>query len=161
MSSNAKTLLVEIVAFAVILWVLFKYVLPYVARAVRDRQAQIRESLETAEEQRHLLSSSEQRHRARVEEAEREAAAIREQAQRMTEQLRVDMERRAREEYEATIARAEVEIRRAAERASDDIRHRLADLVVDTAERVLARQLSAEAHAALIDEAIAGVESHA
>ncbi len=161
MSSNARTFIVELIAFAIILWVLFKYVLPYLARAVNKRLSEIRESLEEAEENRNLYESAEQRHRARIEEAEREAATIVEQATRMTEQLRADMQARAQDEYEAMIARAQVEIRRAAERASDDIRHRLADLVVDTTERVLSRELSAETHAALVDEAIAGVEAHA
>ena len=55
------------------------------------------------------------------------------------------------------VARAEADIQRATERAREELRLQVADLVIAAAERVIGEELDPERHRGLIEEAIAGV----
>ncbi|MGH9064899.1 MAG: F0F1 ATP synthase subunit B [Acidimicrobiales bacterium] len=155
------TFIPEVITFFILLGVLAKYILPPINRAMEARRAQIAESVEVIEQARTTEEEARVRSEAMLAEARREARAQVEQATRLGEELREELRRRGREEYERTLARAEVEIERATQRATDELRRRVADLVVAASEQVIGRELGGDGQRALIEQAIAEVETSA
>ena len=76
------------------------------------------------------------------------------QANRTAEQVRVDAQARGQGEYERIVGRAEVEVALARQRAVEEASNRLGEIVMDVVERVIGREVSAEAHRDLIEEAV-------
>jgi F-type H+-transporting ATPase subunit b len=95
------TFVVELIAFAIILFVLGKYVLPVINKALADRQATIRREFAEAEKAKADAQAAEEQYRSQLVEARHEAARIREEARQegaaiiaeMREQAQVDAER--------------------------------------------------------------------
>jgi F-type H+-transporting ATPase subunit b len=155
------TLIVEIVAFLLVLGALAKWVLPPLDRQIKARQDTIREGLEEAEEGRQLKRASEAERDRILEEARRQARATVEEYTRMGEEIREQYSQRGKEEYERMLARAQVEIERATQRASEELRGRLAELVTVASARVVGRELDPARHRELVDEVIEAVEERA
>ncbi len=151
----------ELFAFALMIYVIVRYVRPPAARLVNERLQAMKDALDEAERGRALLREARERHEATIAEARKEARALVEQSSRLADQIEAEMRETAGEEHEAQVARASLEIERATQRASDQLRRQMADLVIDMAERVLERELDAELQSDLIDEATAIVESEA
>lgn len=153
------TFIVEVIAFLIILAILWKYALPVVQRMMAERQENIREGLREADEGRALRRQAEAEYQAKLEDARRESRALVDQATKLGEQIREEARQRAEEDYQTRVSRAQVEIDRATERAMAELRRQLADLVVETSRRVLGRELPSDVQRALVDEATAGIES--
>lgn len=153
------TFIVEVVAFAIVLGFLAKWVLPPLERMMAKRQAEIKSGLEDAEEGHRLREQAEEERRQVLAEARRDARAMAEAVARTAEEEKANILAQAREEHDRVIARAEAEIQRELHRAASDLRQRVADLVVRASERIIHREIDADAHRSFIEEAIAAVEA--
>jgi F-type H+-transporting ATPase subunit b len=153
------TFIVELVIFLVILFLIAKYILPPLNRAMEKRQEEIRTSLEAAEEAKADAAAADDERRAALTEARQQAREILAQANRTAEQVSADGRARAEAEYERVMASAEADVELARQRALEDAASRLGELVVDVVERIIGREVSAEAHRDLIDEAVSALES--
>ncbi len=153
------TLIVEIIAFLIILGILAKYVLPPIDKAVKARQDQIRSGLEEAEEGRRLLARAKEERGKAVEDARREARSIIERATEQAETERAEIVKRGQQEYDRRLSRAQAEIELSVKRATEDLRRQMVDLIINASERVIRRRLDTDAHRSLVEEAIEEVES--
>jgi F-type H+-transporting ATPase subunit b len=151
------TFFVELLAFIVILGLIAKYILPPINRAIAQRQEEIKASLEQAEQAKQERLAADQEYQAKLEEARHEARTVIERANRMAEQLREEARAKGQDEYDRVVARAEADIQRASERAREELRLQVADLVIAATQRVIGEELDPERHRGLIEEAIAGV----
>ncbi len=153
------TFFVELIAFLIILGLIAKYILPPISRAMEQRQQEIQNALDQAEEAKREKLAADLDYQAKLDEARHEARTVIERANRMAEQLREEARNKGQEEYDRVVARAEADIQRATERAREELRLQVADLVIAAAQRVIGEELDAERHRGLIEEAIAGVGS--
>jgi F-type H+-transporting ATPase subunit b len=151
------TFFVELLAFIVILGLIAKYILPPIQRAMQQRQDEIQNALDQAEQAKREKVAADQEYQAKLEEARHEARTVIERANRMAEQLQQDARSKGQDEYDRVVARAQADIQRATERAREELRLQVADLVIVAAERVIGEELDPDRHRALIDQAIAGV----
>ena len=151
------TFFVELLAFLIILGLIARYILPPIQRAMNQRQEQIATALAQAEEAKREKLAADEEYQAKLEEARHEARTVIERANRMAEQLQQEARNKGQEEYDRVVARADADIQRATERAREELRLQVADLVIAAAERVIGEELDAERHRSLIEEAIAGV----
>jgi F-type H+-transporting ATPase subunit b len=155
------TLIVEIIAFLLVIWALAKWVLPPLDRTIKARQETIREGLEEAEEGRQLKLQTEADRAHILEEARRQARSTVEEYTRLGEELREQYNQRGKDEYERMLARANVEIERATQRASDELRRQLAELVTAASARVVELELDPNRHRELVNEVIDAIEGRA
>ena len=151
------TLIVEVVAFLVVLGFLGKYVLPVLNKALSERQEQIRTALEVAETARAEAAEAEAERQQTLDEARRQARDIVAQANRAAERISAQAEERGRLEYDRLVARADAEIAGARQRAVDDVTSKVGALVIGVARQVIAREIDESSHRALIDEAVAAL----
>ena len=154
------TFVAEIIAFLLILGFLAKYVLPYVQKAMRDRQAMIAKQVEDSEAAKARLAEAERSYQNALHEARTEAAQIREgaraEAQRTVEELRAQ----AQEEQNRIVARGEEML--ASQRASivRELRAEIGTLAVELSEKIVNQRLSDEAQvSATVDAFLAGLEA--
>jgi len=151
------TLIVELLAFLIVLFVIGKYVLPPLNAALKERQAKVRAELAAADEARAAATAEEERRRAVLEEARERAKHIVEQANRTAEQVRTDAEVQAQQEHDRIVGSATREISLARQLAVEQAATRMGEVVLDVVERVIGREVDATAHRDLVDEGIAAV----
>lgn len=153
------TLIVEIVAFLIVLGVVARYVLPPLNRALGERQDQIRESLAAADAaQAEADATRAQRHQI-LEEARQQAREIVAHANANAERVRAEAAERAQLEHDRILASASAEIAVARQRAVDEVSAQLGALVMAVARQVIGREIDPVAHRELIDEAVAALRA--
>lgn len=151
----------EIVSFAILLWVLYKFAIPPIVEGLETRERKIRETIEQAEQNQ---SAAEQRLRdyeGKLRGAAQEAEAILAEAKTKAQRLLEENEQRLRAESDRIKTETTQEIERERRKAIQDIRGEAADLALLVAEKVLTRSLSDEDHRRMAKEALAAVtEDH-
>ncbi|HTG48461.1 MAG TPA: F0F1 ATP synthase subunit B [Actinomycetota bacterium] len=151
---KATELLVAALAFFILLFFFWKWVLPRVSTLLEERRQRIQGEMEKAEETRVAADQVLADYRAQLAGARDEANRIIEDARATAEQLRRDIQVKAEEESRNTVARAQEEIRAERDRAFQELRDQVAQIAVDLAGRVVNEELDPAAHERLIDEYI-------
>ena len=147
----------EIVSFAILLWVLYKYAFPPILETLESRERKIRESLEQAERHRVEAERKMQEYETKMAAASREAEAVLAQAKERAQRLLDENEQRLVSEAERIKMDATREIEHERRRAIQEIRTQTADLALLVAEKVIERSLTDADHRRMADEALAAV----
>ncbi|MDH4098622.1 MAG: F0F1 ATP synthase subunit B [Nitrospira sp.] len=144
----------EIVSFAILFFVLYKYAFPGILSILEEREKKIKDSLDQAERHRseaeHKLREYEAKLNAAAKEAETIMAAAKERAQRLME----ENEQRMTVEAERIKGDATREIEQARRRAIQDIRTQTTELALMVAEKVVQRSLTEADHRKFADDAL-------
>jgi F-type H+-transporting ATPase subunit b len=151
------TLIVEIVAFLIVLGFLAKYVLPVLNKTLEERQEQIGSALEAAETARTEAAEAGHQRQETLDEARRQAREIMASANKSAERINAQAEERGRLEYDRLVARADAEIAGARQRAVDEVSSKVGALVISVARQVIGREIDEASHRGLIDEAVAAL----
>ena len=151
------TFFVELLAFVVVLGVIGKWVLPLVNAALKERADRIESEMEAATEAKADAAATDEARRSELESARQQAREIVAAANRTAEQVTSDGQARGQAEYERIVTSAEGEVRLARQRAVEEAAARLGDLVLEVVERIIGREVDAQAHRDLIDEAVAAL----
>jgi F-type H+-transporting ATPase subunit b len=155
------TFFVELAAFLIVLYILGRFILPYITRGMDERQATIRQALADAEEAKRRAAEAEEQYRQAISEARAQARAVVEEANRLAEQMRAEKRQQADEEYERVLARARTDIDAQLRQATEALRQQVGDLAISVVEKVLGDGLAPDVHRNLIDRTIAEVEAQA
>ena len=147
-------LIAAAIAFGIIFYLIWRWVLPRVNTLLEERRKQIQGQLESAEQTRHQAEQELQEYRQQLANAREEANQIIDEARATADQLRRDLERKAEEESGNIVARAQDEIRAERDRVFNELRTQVGDIAVGLAGRVVAAELDPKAHQRLIDEYI-------
>jgi len=153
------TFFIELIVSIILIIAIYKWVLPPINKAMEERQAKIKDSLEAADRARADAEAADDERRVVLEEARHQAREIVAQANRTAEQVRVDAQARAQGEYERIVGNAEMEIDLARQRAIEEAAARMGEIVMEVVERVIGREVNYEAHRDLIDEAVAALRA--
>ncbi|HZL95781.1 MAG TPA: F0F1 ATP synthase subunit B [Vicinamibacterales bacterium] len=140
------TLIGQSLAMLLFVWFCMKYVWPIIMNAIEERQTEIANGLAAAEQGQSSLTNAKS-------EADKILAAARDQARgivdqassratKIVEQGKNDGEAERKRQLEA--ARAEIDV--AINRAREELRGQVAKIAVAGAEKVLAREIDANAH---------------
>jgi F-type H+-transporting ATPase subunit b len=155
---HAAELIVGAVAFAIIFFFMWKWVLPRVNTLLEQRREQIQGEIERAERAHGEADAELARYREQLANAREEANRIIEEARQTASQLQADLQARAERESQAIVARAQDEIRAERDRVFQELRAQVADIAVGLAGKVVGQSLDASAHERLIDEYIDQVQ---
>lgn len=155
------TFFVELAVFLILVWVFVKYAIPPINKAVADRQELIRSSLEAADQaKRDAAATDDERHQL-LEVARGQARDIVATAQQTAEQVRSDATARATAEYDRIVGAAAADVAAARQHAIDEAAARLGEVVIEVVAKVIGREIDANAHRDLIDEAIGALNDEA
>ena len=148
------TLIVQGLAFFAVIWLVMKFGWPHIIGAIEERQQKIAEGLSHAERARKELADADVRVADEIRKARVEAAAILERASHQATQI-VDTARQdAVVEATKQKAMAAADIEAQAHRAREELRAKVASLAIAGAEKIIAREIDAGAHKALLDQLV-------
>jgi F-type H+-transporting ATPase subunit b len=156
-----RNFIIELIVFLLLTGYILRKAIPYLNVQMTKTQERIRASLDAADQARaDALAADDERHAA-LEETRRTAQEILAQADRTAEAVRVGAQARGQTEYDRIVGSAEAEVVLARQRAVEEAANRLGHIVMDVVERVIAREVNAEAHHALIEEAVSALNADA
>jgi F-type H+-transporting ATPase subunit b len=156
---HATELIVGAVAFAIIFFFFWKWVLPRVNTLLEERREKIQGEMERAEASRVAADDELARYKVQLAGAADEANRIIDEARKTADQLRADLQSRAEQESHAIVARAQEEIRAERDRVFQELRTQVGEIAVELAGKVVGESLDTSAHTRLIDEYIDEVTS--
>jgi F-type H+-transporting ATPase subunit b len=152
------TLVVEFVAFLVMLGILARWVYPPVMAAAEERQNRIKQQLEQAEQARKDAEGQLQGAQEEIQKARVQAGQIIEQANRAGERIQQEAQEKARDEARRIVEAASRDIDAERQRAIQAIRLQVADIVTEALRRIVGESLDGQRHRQLIEAAIEQVE---
>ena len=146
------TLIAQSISFALFILFTVKFVWPPLMKAIENRQKQIADGLAAGEQGKQQLEASGKRASEEITKARERAAEIVAHAEQRATQMIEAAKGAAKEEGNREKAAAKAEIEQEASRAREALREEVATLVVSGAEKILQREVNAQAHAELLNQ---------
>jgi F-type H+-transporting ATPase subunit b len=140
-----QELVLGTIAFAVVCYVLMKFVFPRMEETFRARVDAIEGGIKRAEEAQAEANQLLEQYRTQLAEARTEAARIRDEARADAEGIRQDVLGKAREESDRIIAAGREQLAAQRESIVRDLRAEVGTLAVDLAGRIVGESLADEA----------------
>lgn len=144
----------EIVSFAILFFLLYKYAFPGILSVLEEREKKIKDSLDQAERHRSEAERRLHEYEAKLNAAGKEAEAILAAAKERAQRLLEENEQRLTTEAERIKGDATREIDHERRKAIQDIRNQTTELALMVAEKVVQRSLSDADHRKFADDAL-------
>jgi F-type H+-transporting ATPase subunit b len=151
------TLIIQMVVFVIVVAFTMRFVWPMLTAAMEERSRKIALGLAAADKGREELAQAEQKAEVALREARERAHQIVEQAQRRANDMIEQARTAASAEGQRAVAAAQQQIELEANRVRESLRRDVAHLAVETASKLLEREIDAKAHADLIDKLAAQI----
>jgi F-type H+-transporting ATPase subunit b len=152
----------ELVGFIVVLFVLFKWILPVVNKGLAKSQSDIREQLEEAEEAKKRLAASQAEYDKALAEARQEADRLRERAQEQSKEIVSEMREQAQAEARRIVEQSHQQIEADHQQTLNELQATVGRLTGELAERIVVESLEDRARQGrTIDRFLDGIEEGA
>jgi F-type H+-transporting ATPase subunit b len=151
------TLIVQMLVFALVIWLTMKFVWPMILGAMDERTRKIAQGLAAAEKGQAELAQAREKADAIIREARERANQIVDQAQHRAGDLIAQAKQTAVSEGERLVAAAQAQIALETSRAREQLRREVGQVAVRAASKLLEREIDPRAHADLIDKLAAQV----
>jgi F-type H+-transporting ATPase subunit b len=142
---HVPEIIVGAIAFALLCFVLIKYVFPRMETIFQARVDAIEGGIKRAEAAQAEANTLLQQYKAQLAEARTEAARIRDEARADAEDIRQDVLAKAREESDRIIAAGREQLATQRESILRELRSEVGTLAVDLASRIVGESLADEA----------------
>jgi F-type H+-transporting ATPase subunit b len=144
------TLVIQMVVFAILIWVTMKFIWPMLLGPMEERSKKIALGLAAAEKGQQDLAKASERADVAIREARDRANEIIDAAQRRANEMIEAAKAQATHEGERLAAAARQQIELATTKAREDLRKEVAGLVVKSASQLLGREIDAKANSDLL-----------
>jgi F-type H+-transporting ATPase subunit b len=152
-SINA-TLLIQIVAFVLLIWFVNKVLWGPISKLMEERQKRIADGLSAAEKGKRELEMAEKRAKEVLKDAKEQAQNIIGQAEKRANEIVDDAKVKAQEEAERIRTGAQAELAQEVAAAREQLRSEVAQLAIAGAGQILAREIDANAHQEILDRLV-------
>jgi F-type H+-transporting ATPase subunit b len=149
-----QELIVGALAFAVLFFFTWKWVLPRVNTMLDERRQKIQGELELADQTHKEADQMLIQYREQLAKAREDANQIIEEARKTADQLRRDLMAKSEQEAQQVLVRAQEEIRAERDRVFQELRAQVAEISVELAGRVVGEELDQNRHEQLIRDYI-------
>ena len=146
------TLIIQMFVFALLVYLVMKYVWPPILEIMDERARNIAKGLDAAERGREELKQANEKAEVIIREARARAQQIIEQAQHRANEAIEEAKGTASTEGQRLLAAAQQQIGLESTRARETLRHEVGALAVRAASKLLEREIDPRAHAELIDK---------
>tara|TARA_B000000475_G_scaffold140661_1_gene113361 strand:- start:381 stop:851 length:471 start_codon:yes stop_codon:yes gene_type:complete len=152
MNINA-TLLGQTLAFVIFVAICWKYVWPPIIAIMEEREKRIADGLEAAKKADDSLEEAQLAFDQEMNKAKVEAAEILEKANSRASQIVVDATTKAENEAEKILTAASKTIENDVNKAKEELRQKMSELIIDTSEKILGNEISSDKHQELLKKA--------
>lgn len=146
------TLVIQGLAFFMVAWLVMKFGWPHILAAIEERQKKIAEGLAAADRATARLADADNKAAEEVKVARVKAAEILDKAAQQANAAIDKAKTDAIAEGNRQLAAARAEIDSLSHRAKEELRKQVGQLAVAGAEKILKREIDANAHKALLDQ---------
>jgi F-type H+-transporting ATPase subunit b len=154
------TFFVELLAFAIILWLLAKFVIPPINRAMAARQDAIRTQFAELDQAKADAHAAEEEFRKQIADARHEAARIREEAREQGAAIVAEMREQAQSEANRIVEHAHAQIDADRQQAVTSLRAEVGSLATELAGRIVGESLEDQARQSrVVDRFLADLET--
>ena len=156
MDLNA-TIIGQTIAMIVFVWFCMKFVWPLIIDMIEERQTSIADGLAAADKGNRALEEAAVEKAQILDEARGQAREIIDQANTRAGGLVDEARTDAGSEKSRILESAQAEVEQEANRAREELRGQVGALAVAGAEKILQREINAEAHQDLLDKLAAEI----
>ena len=139
-----STVIAEIVAFLIVLYVLYRYVLPPVKTMTEKREKEIAQQVEDSRKARERLEAAEAAYKEAVENAQNDAARIRDDARADAQRIADEMREKAEQEVERLRRRGEEQLRNARAQVVRELKRELGGHSTELAGQLVRQELESD-----------------
>jgi F-type H+-transporting ATPase subunit b len=152
MNINA-TLLAQAVVMIVFVAICGKYIYPPILEIMQEREKKISDGLEAAKKADDSLEEAKLAFDKEMDQAKTEAAEILKKANMRATQIVGDASSKAEVEAEKIMASASTTIENDTNKAKEELRQQMSDIIIDTTQKILGDEISAEKHDDILKKA--------
>ena len=139
------TFFVELVLFLILFFVVARYIVPPLTKAMSERDEMVRKAARDREEATRQLRQAEERYQSELSDARVEAARVRDEARAEAQGIRDEMKQKADQEVAKLRERGEAQLAEQRTEAMRQLRGEIGGLSSELAERVVGRPLPGDA----------------
>lgn len=148
-----------IITFLILLGLLAKFAWGPLLKALDERHATIRKSLDDADKAQQELVQLQEKSAQLIAEARAEGQSIVAKSRAAAEVVREDLHQKAKTEAAAMVKATERQIQQETARAVQQIRHEVVDLSLSVASKLIKKNLTAEDNDALIQDSLSQIDA--
>lgn len=154
------TFLVELFAFAIIAFILGKWVIPPINRAMTSRQEAIRQEFAELEEAKSEATQAKDEFTSQIADARHEAARIREEAREQGATIIAELREQAQAEANRIVEHAHAQIQAERQQALTSLRAEVGTLATTLAGRIVGESLDDDERSGrVVDRFLADLET--
>ena len=154
------TFLVEVIAFAIIVYLLAKYVIPPINKAMTNRQNAIRDQFAELDEAKSDARAAEEKYKKQLADAKHEAARIREEARDQGAQIIAEAREKAEVEAKRIVEHAHSQIEADRQQTLSSLRAEVGTLATTLAGRIVGESLDDDERSTrVVDRFLADLET--
>lgn len=146
------TLIGQMIAFAIFIWLTMKYIWPPLMENLEARRKKIADGLAAAEEAKKAQADAEAKVEQELSAARTQAADIIGRAEKRAADIVEEARVEARGEGEKIVNNARGEIDREVNQAKESLRGQVSQLAMDGARQILGKEIDSSAHAKMLDD---------
>ena len=152
MNINA-TLIAQAVVMIVFVAICWRYIYPQIISVMQEREKKISDGLEAAKKADDSLEEAKLAYDKELNQAKAEAAEILEKANTRASQIVTDASTKAESEAEKIMASASTAIENETNKAKEELRQQMSDIIIDTTQKILGDEISKEKHEDILKKA--------
>ncbi len=149
-----RTLILQVVAFVILVWLLGKFVYPILVRAIDKREKAIADSVAAANQAEARAEETQAEIEKLFEEARRDSAELVEAAHKESAQMVKEAEDKAALRRKQIVADGQAQLDVAVAKAREQLRKDTINLVAEATEKIIGEKVDAAKDAQLIERSL-------
>ena len=152
MNINA-TLLAQAVVMIVFVAICWRYIYPPILSVMQEREKKISDGLEAAKKADDSLEEAKLAFDKELNKAKEDAAEILEKANARASKIVSDASSKADLEAEKIMASASIAVENETNKAKEELRQQMSEIIIDTTQKILGEEISKEKHEEILKKA--------
>ena len=154
MNINA-TLLAQAIVMIVFVAICWRYIYPPILAVMQEREKKISDGLEAAKKADDSLEEAQLAFNQELDKAKAEAAELIDKANQRSSQIVGDAKSKAQDYAEKILAAAAKTIENETNKAKEELKSKMSEIIIDTTQKILDQEISSEKHDELLKKAAA------
>ncbi len=154
MNINA-TLLAQAIVMIVFVAICWRYIYPPILAVMQEREKKISDGLEAAKKADDSLEEARLAFNQELDKAKVEAAELIDKANQRSSQIVGDAKSKAQDEADKILSAASKTIENETNKAKEELKSKMAEIIIDTTQKILDQEISSEKHDELLKKAAA------
>lgn len=153
-----RLLILQVVAFLILVWLLGKFVYPWLMKSVDERQANIEEAAKAAKKAQESAADSQAETAQLLAQARKESAEIVATAKLEASEIASTSEAKAKSTAEKIVAEAHAQISKDIDKARRELHDETLELIALATEKIVRKKMDSKADEALIADVLKGAK---